>query len=102
MTQSISRAATSGGIARRAISRPGLPKMSPMNRMRNGSVRLDRDANLAAAAFLDPRQRHPQLAGGEPGAGGGAVECAGQAHGPHEAAEGALGQMEGGIAVFAG
>ena len=33
MTKSRPRCSTSAGIARRAISRPGLPKMSPMNRI---------------------------------------------------------------------
>ena len=34
MTKSMSCCSTSAGMARRAISRPGLPKMSPMKRMR--------------------------------------------------------------------
>ena len=49
MTKSMSRCSTSAGMARRAISRPGLPKMSPMKRMRT-SVGPHANANARRRA----------------------------------------------------
>src|SRR5687768_11667707 len=64
ITKSSDSRSISAGMARRAISRPGLPKMSPTKRMR---MLADRDPDIGAAALLDARQHDPQLAGGERG-----------------------------------
>src|SRR5688500_7517498 len=100
-TKSMSRCSTSAGMARFAISRPGLPKRSPMTRMRT-SVGPHPNAKLAPAPFLDARQAHAQLAGVERGVGAAGVEGAREPHAAGEPAERALGQVEGGLAVFAG
>ena len=59
-------APTSAGMARRAISRPGFPKMSPTNRIRikigPAVGRGDADRDRPAAAIVDARQRDAQLA----------------------------------------
>src|SRR5918995_4357170 len=93
MTRSRPCCSTSAGIARRAMSRPGLPKMSPMKRMRI-LPRDDRDAQFTPAAFFDARQHDPQLAGGECRGCRPRVERAGQAHRAREAAERTFGQMK--------
>src|SRR3970282_2111252 len=66
ITRSSRSRSQSGGIARRTMSRPDLPKMSPMKRMRM-LLRGNGDAQLAPAAFLDARQDDAQFAGRERG-----------------------------------
>src|SRR5687768_16558482 len=100
MTKSSWRCSTSAGTARRTISRPGLPKMSPMNRIRK-SVDPDRDTNLGPAPLGDARQDDAKLAGGERSGGGAGVIRGGHAHRAGEAAERPLGEMEGRIAMVA-
>src|SRR5919107_1198404 len=85
-------------MARRAISRPGLPKMSPTNRMR---MLADRNPDLGAAALLDAGQHHAQFAGGKRGGGAAGVERAVDADGAGKAAERALGDVEAGVGVLA-
>src|SRR5688572_11853127 len=85
-------------MARRAISRPGLPKMSPTNRMR---MLADRNPDLGAAALLDARQHDAKLAGGERGGGAARVEGAVDADRPREPPEGAFGDVEAGVGVLA-
>src|SRR4051812_39356486 len=93
MTKSSDSFSISAGMARRAISRPGLPKMSPTNRMR---IALgDRNADGAAAALGDARQDDTQLAVHERGDGLAGVERAVHPDGAREAAEGALGDVKG-------
>src|SRR6185295_9508153 len=101
MTKSMSRCSTSAGMARLAISRPGLPKMSPMNRTRT-SVGPHANANLAAAAFHDARELHAQLAVLERRVGAADVERAREPHAAREPPERALRQVESRLAVVAG
>src|SRR6476469_4574322 len=86
------------GMARFAMSRPGLPKMSPMNRSRT-SVGPYRNAMLPAAPFFDSRQCHAQLAGSERRVGTRHVEGAGEADRTRKTSKHALGDMKGGVAV---
>src|SRR6476620_8095488 len=79
ITKSISRRSTSAGMARLAISRPGFPKISPMNRIRT-SVGPYGNAQLAAAALLDARQRDAQLAGMQHRVGVAGVEGSGESY----------------------
>src|SRR5438046_10738275 len=81
------------GMARRATSRPGFPKMSPMKRIRT-SLGPNRNPVLAAAAVFNSRQPHAQLAGTKRGVAAGDVECAGQTNRTREPSEDALGDME--------
>src|SRR3954469_19951557 len=81
------------GMARRATSRPGFPKMSPMKRIRT-SLGPNRNPVLAAAAVFDARQPHAQLAGAKRGIAAGNVERAGQTDRTRKTAEHALGDME--------
>src|SRR5262245_10029107 len=62
MTKSRDSRSTSAGIARRAMSRPGLPKMSPTKRMRMRAGSGDRDADLSAAPLGEPRHHDAQFA----------------------------------------
>src|SRR6186997_637213 len=90
------------GMARRAMSRPGLPKMSPMNRIRT-SIGPYRNAMLLAAAVVNPRHRNAQLARTERRLGACGVERAGKPHRSRKSAKHALGNVERGIAMmFAG
>ena len=91
---------TSAGTARRAISRPGLPKMSPMNRMRT-SVGPDGDADLAAAPLVDARQRDAQLAARAAWRRRGRRRRRPRAGRAREAPERALGEVKRGAAVLA-
>ena len=81
------------GMARFAISRPGFPKMSPMNRIRT-SVGPYRNAMLAAATLVDPRQQHAQLRRAQRRLGARDVERAGQSHGARETPERPLGDVK--------
>src|SRR5918996_5511985 len=102
ITKSIARCSTSAGIARRATSRPGLPKMSPTNRIfMRRSARPHFDADVAAAPLGNPGKHDAEFAGGEGGARGASVERSGQADGAREAAEAALGEVERCLAVLA-
>src|SRR4051812_45053684 len=101
ITKSMSRCSTSAGMARFAISRPGLPKMSPMNRTRT-SVGPHANANLAAAAFDNARKLHAQLTVLERRVGAAHVESAREPHRASEPAERALRQVERRLTVFAG
>src|ERR1700736_5290975 len=82
MTKSSDSCSMSAGTARRAISRPGLPKMSPIKRIRilrhvTGTrlpLRLDGNADLAAAPLRQTRQDHAQLALDKPGRGASGVK----------------------------
>src|SRR6266550_8415895 len=69
ITKSSDSRSTSAGTARRAISRPGLPKMSPMKRIRipDGRMlpRADGDADLRAASIIDAWQDDGENAVGE-------------------------------------
>src|SRR3982751_5739580 len=87
------------GMARFAISRPGLPKMSPIKRIRT-SVGPHRNAMLPAAPFVHPWQRHAQFAGAQPGIGARHVECAGQTHRPRESSKYPFRHVEGRLAVM--
>src|SRR4051794_12144979 len=81
------------GMARRATSRPGFPKMSPMKRIRT-SLGPNRNPVLTAAAVFNSRQPHAQLAGTKRGVAAGDVEGAGQTNRPRETSEHALGDMK--------
>src|SRR5919197_2534603 len=92
MTKSSDSRSISAGIARRAISRPGLPKMSPMKRMR--MLRANRNPDFLAAPLVEARQRDAQLARDERRAGAPRIERAVEMHRTREAAERALRKME--------
>ena len=95
MTKSSDSRSIEGGIARRAISRPGLPKMSPMNRMR---MLANRDPDLARRGVRSMRGRTTRsspvtrVAAAPPG-----IERALDAEGAREAAERAFGHVEAGV-----
>src|SRR3954454_8734952 len=91
MTKSSDSRSMSAGTARRAISRPGFPKMSPMNRMR--MLRADGGADFLAASVVDPGHRDAKLAGGERRARAAGIVGPLEAHGPCEASERTLGQV---------
>src|SRR2546421_8964442 len=99
MTKSSDSRSINAGTARRAISRPDLPKMSPMKRMR--MLRANRDADFLAASVLDARHGDAELAGGERRACAASVECPVEAHRARETPERALGEVERRLAVFA-
>src|SRR3954470_21391081 len=99
ITKSSDSRSISAGIARRAISRPGLPKMSPMNRMR--MLAANRNADRRAAALLLPREDETQLAVGEGGGGTRGVVSPLETDGAREPAERALRHMERGLPVVA-
>src|SRR3954451_16698521 len=84
------------GMARFAISRPDLPKMSPMNRIRT-SVGPHWNAMLPAAPLLDPWQPHAQLAGPQRGLDARDIERAGQTNRPREPSKYPFCNMEGGL-----
>src|SRR4029079_7776293 len=98
MTKSSDSRSTSAGSARRTISPPGRPKMSPMNRMR---MLANRDPDLGSAPLVDAWQRDPELAGCERRLGASGVICALEANGAREPAEAALGQVERGLRLLA-
>src|SRR6185436_8956440 len=98
MTKSSDSRSISAGMARRAISRPGLPKMSPTKRMR---MLADRDPDVRAASLLEAREDDAELAGGEGGGGAADVERTVDLDGARETAEGALCHVEAGVAVLA-
>src|SRR5262245_23711281 len=98
MTKSIASRSTSAGIARRAISRPGFPKMSPMNRMR---MLADRNADLTAPAVVEAGKYHAQLAVAQRGAGAGGVVRAFETDGARETAERALRHVKARFAILA-
>src|SRR3990170_4510385 len=93
ITKSMSRCSMSAGTARRAISRPGLPKMSPMKRMRT-SVGPHGDAELGAAALGNARQRQAQLPRPQRRFHASGVEGPREADGAGEAAERPLGEVK--------
>src|SRR5688572_26631170 len=93
ITRSRACCSTSAGIARRAISRPGLPKMSPMKRIRI-LRRGHGDAQLTAAALPDARQDDAKLACCEGGRRAPRIERAVEAYGARKAAECTLRQMK--------
>src|SRR5688500_17506917 len=99
MTKSSDSRSMSAGIARRAISRPGFPKMSPMKRMR---MLADRDPDLMAAAIGDARQDDAQLAVDERRGGTAGVERAFDAERARETAERAFRHVKGRVLVLAG
>src|SRR4029450_13508324 len=94
ITKSMSRCSVSAGMARRAMSRPGLPKMSPTKRIR---TLFDPDGNavLAAAPLIDAREHHAQLAIAQRRRAARHIEGAGQPHAAGEAPETALRDVEG-------
>src|SRR4029079_4067462 len=100
ITKSISRCSTIAGMARLAISRPGLPKMSPMNRIRT-LVLVSPHGNppFPAAPLLDPRQQHTQFARAERGVGASDVERTHQPNAAGEASERPFGDVERGLAL---
>src|SRR5688500_15111980 len=98
MTKSSDSRSIRAGIARRAISRPGFPKMSPMNRMR---MLTDGNPDLLAAALGEARQDDAQLAVDERGGGGACVERAFDTDGTREPPERAFGHVERGVFVLA-
>src|SRR6188508_2513747 len=100
MTKSIDSRSIKAGTARRTISRPGLPKMSPMNRMR--MLGADRNPDRRAAALVEPRQHDAQFAVAQRGGGTRGVVGPFEADGAREAAEGPLGDVETCLAVLAG
>lgn len=59
------------------------------------------DADLAAAAFLDARQRDAQLDGLKPRIGASGVERAGQSHAARETPECPLGEVKGRVTALA-
>src|SRR4029078_11506444 len=77
MTKSSDSRSISAGMAPRATSRPGLPKMSPRKRMR--MLDANRDPDRDAASLVEPRQHDAQLAIAQAGGG------AGRARRHHEA-----------------
>src|SRR5262245_44160646 len=97
ITKSSDSRSTSAGIARRAISRPDLPKMSPTNRICIASG--DRNPDAAAAPLLDAGQHDAQLAVDQRGHRFVGVERAVEPDRPCEAAERALGDVKGRVAV---
>src|SRR3954454_87270 len=99
MTKSSDSRSMSAGTARRAISRPGFPKMSPMNRMR--MLGANGDADFLAASVVDPGHRDAKLAGVERRACAAGIEGAVEAYGPCEASERALRQVERRLPMFA-
>src|SRR6266542_4029408 len=98
ITKSMPRCSTMAGMARFAISRPGLPKMSPMNRIRT-SVGPHGNAALPAAPLLDPRQDHTQFAGAQSSVGASDVERTRQPDAACEAPERPLGHVECGLTL---
>jgi hypothetical protein len=100
-TKSIERCSTSAGTARFAISRPGLPKMSPMNRMRT-SLDPDGNAKLAAPPFLEAWQEHAQLAALERRVSPACVERTREPDGAREAPEDPLGDVKCGAVLADG
>src|SRR5262245_35013538 len=98
MTKSSDSRSTSAGIARRATSRPGLPKMSPTNRIR---MLRDGDVDLRASPFLEPRQDDAQFAVDERDGCLGGVERPLEPDRPRETAERALRDMERRLVVIA-
>src|SRR5574338_238701 len=99
ITKSSDSRAMSPGAARRTISRPGRPKISPMKRMR---MLADRDPDLGPAAFLDARQQDAKLARRERGFRAAGVVGALEPHRAREAAEAALREVERGARVLPG
>src|SRR4051794_21981431 len=99
MTKSSDSRSIRAGTARRAISRPGFPKMSPMKRMR--MLGANRNADFLAPAIVDARHRDAELARNERRAGPAGIKGAVEPHRAREAPERALGQMEGRLAMFA-
>src|SRR5262245_968811 len=79
ITKSIRSRSTIAGIARLAISRPDLPKMSPMKRIRT-SVDPHGDAMFATAPIIDPREDDAEFPVAEPRIGARNVERSGQLH----------------------
>src|SRR6266542_1911904 len=98
MTKSMSRCSISAGIALRAISRPGLPKMSPTKRIRT-LFGPHRNAALASAPLFDAGKDDAQLAVPERGRAASDIERARQPHAAREAAEAALRDVESSLAV---
>src|SRR5688572_29122842 len=96
MTKSSDSRSMRAGTARRAISRPGFPKMSPMNRMR---MSANGDPDLIAAAIGDAWQHDTQLAVDQRGRGAAGIERAVHGQGACEAAERTFGHVKGGILV---
>src|SRR6516225_603821 len=91
ITKSSDSRSTSAGTARRATSRPGLPKMSPTNRMR---MRLQHgDPDLPSPALRESRQQQPQLAVLQRGDGFAHVERPFDADGAREPTERAFGDV---------
>ena len=86
-------------MARLAISRPGFPKMSPMNRIRT-SDHPHGNAALTTAPFLDPRQRDAELSRAQGRLGPPGVEGPREPHASREAAERPFGDMERGLALM--
>src|SRR5262245_48392209 len=102
ITKSIRSRSTIAGMARLAISRPDLPKMSPMNRIRT-SVDPHRDVMFATAPLIDPREDNAEFAITEPRIGARNIERSGQLHRPGESAEHTLGDVKCRLAaMFAG
>src|SRR5688500_28304 len=105
-------------MARRVMSRPGLPKMSPMNRifmkgscgsvvqMRAGSaphyalLGAYRHSDFSAASFGDPLKDDVQLAIRQRRVRASRVERTGQPNHACKPAESALGQVESGVAMI--
>src|SRR6185503_15120747 len=100
MTKSSDSRSISAGMARRATSRPGLPKMSPMKRMR--MLDANGDPDRGAASLVEPRQHDTQLAIAQAGGGAGRVVRPLEADRPGEPAERALRDVEAGLAILAG
>src|SRR5262245_18082180 len=88
MTKSSDSRSMSAGIARRAISRPGFPKMSPMNRTR--MLAANRNADRRPAPLVETRHHHAQLAVAQRRRGALGVVGHVQADGARETAERAL------------
>src|SRR5690349_18325007 len=95
ITKSSPSRSTSAGMARRAISRPGLPKISPTNRIRIDSG--DRNADPAAAPLFEAGQHDAQFAVLQRSDRLAGVERALELDGPGKAAEGALRNVKGGV-----
>src|SRR3982750_4407502 len=86
-------------MARLALSRPDLAKISPINRIRT-SVGPHRNAMLAAPPFFNPWQRDTQFAGAERGIGARHVERAGEPNRPRESPKYPFRNMEGRLAMM--